>query len=72
MSNDDICPNIETVFHYRDYDFTFIVVAYRKVTPQEGKLAFRKYLSSIHRKYPPKGKTVKFQTLIGYFSEEFF
>lgn len=61
-----LIPTVETVFRFKEYNFTFIVVAYRKVTVQEGKMVFRKYLSDIHKTRPPKGKTIRYQTLIGY------
>lgn len=59
-------PTVETVCHHKKYDFTLIVLAYRRVTPDEAHRTYLQYLHENKLKHPPRGITARCETLYGF------
>lgn len=59
-------PTVETVCYHKKYDFTFIVLAYRRLTSDEAHTAFHQYLNQRKIKHSPRGVTVYYETLFGF------
>ncbi len=67
MADDNFLPTVESKFYYPEDDFTLIVIAYRKVSKSEANTTLKKYLHDKKLKRPPRGTTVRCQTLFGLF-----
>lgn len=66
MSDFPPVPNIKNVFKVPDFDFTFIVYAYKKISQSEAKTLYYQYLSENKLKHPPKGQTIETFALHGF------
>lgn len=57
-------PTVKTIYKDKQYNFTLVIYAYRKLSLPEATHLYRKYLSSNKLKHPPQGKTVIIKTFV--------
>lgn len=59
-------PKVRTEVRNKEAGVTYVIVAYRTITPSEARMAIAAYLKQAGKRRPKPGTVITVQTIIGH------